>query len=198
MSGRRGRERHRAEARGEHAQQQRTNIDMTTHGRTPRRCAWAGARLRVAVPRGQRGGLARGGAAGRRADRQREAHQQPAARHLHCWPARRSPGLGRRCGPPRGPAVREAHEQTLAGVAASRKHREQRHRGHHAKKTVPAQSAARAEDESDRHSKRYGNPQAGFETEAHGHRSLDGWTGRVHPAMAHDRSATMIRRGACR
>ena len=36
---------------------------------------------------------------------------------------------------------------------------------------------ARGKALSDSHSKSYGNPQAAVGTEAHGHRSLDGWTG---------------------
>jgi len=128
-------------------------------------------------PRVERGGLARGGETGRRTDRQREAHQQPATRQVNGSPVRRSPRLGRPGAPVIAPVGGETQEQPLAGVAAGTQHRKQRHRGSHAQKTVPAQAAARAEDESDGHSESYGNPQGAVGTKAHGHRSLDGWTG---------------------
>ena len=69
-------------------------------------CAWTGTRVRARPARGG-GGLARGARAGRRANRQREGHQQPTARHLTAL-ARRQPRRSRAVGAAGAPRTASA------------------------------------------------------------------------------------------
>ena len=96
---------------------------------------------------------------------------------MHGSPVRRPPGVGRPTPASVAPASGEPQQQPLTGIAVGKQHRQQRHRGRHAEQAVAAQSAARAEDESEGHSQSCDDPQGAVQTEAQGQRSLDGWTG---------------------